>query len=283
MNNLLKLHTAACRRQTGIMWLILAAAPFVLAAAGCGGVERQEMIFDRYPPTEALAVYVDNFRGDVQVEADPTVTGPVVKARLHARHEWFRVKMNTFGAAKLDRTLDEVNVQADLDHGTGDQQGLAILRVMATTAFDVDRDPDLQWVDLHITAPSVDGVDIRTQDGSVDLVGISGAVTVANHNGNVVVRTTQPLVDPVTITTSDGHIYYRVTGESAGAFDIETIGGKAHIKAVEGTLSVQQEGQSRILAQFNDGGNPIVLRTTHDQIRVAVTPDPMPLGIFGMW
>lgn len=254
-----------------------------LVAAGCGGVERQEMVFDRYPPTDALAVYVDNFRGDVRIEADPTLAGPVVTARLHARHEWFHVKKNLFGAARLDRTLERIHVQADLDHEVAGADELAILRVMSTTEFDTDLDPDLQWVDLLIKAPGVEGVEVHTKDGVVHLAGVSGAVTVTNHNGDVALRSTRPLLDPVTITTSDGHIYYRVTGDSAGLFDIETIGGTAHIDAVEGTLSVRQEGQSRIMAQFNNGTNPIILRTTHDQVRVAVTPDPMPLGGFGMW
>lgn len=246
----------------------------LLVLCGCGRTLSRELVFDKGPVTDALAVDVDSFRGNVTIRTDPDSPGVLVRARLRAMNDWSGPVSEFLRMRELKASLADIEISADLQ--TDEQSGLGVLSVTATSFSPIAR---LQWVDLDIVMPQVDGVRVQTEDGLVDLVDIQGAVTVINHNGNVILRTTHPMVNPVSITATNGHITYRVGPESTGLFDMETVNGRAHIRALEVSLNVQQRGANQLTARLGEGSNPVVLRTTNADIRVQIGADPLQVGM----
>lgn len=255
-----------------ILYISILSIPFI--TTGCGATAQRQLVFDKGPVSQALAVDVDSFRGNVTIVVDPDATGVLVEANLRAAHKFPYRYRNFLKKREFKETLDDMDVTAKIE--TNDQ-GLSVVRVLTTTQFQY---PELQWVDLTITLPQVDGIQVRTCDGDVELVDVRGAVTVDNHNGNILLRTLQPMLDPVNLSTTNGNINYRIRAESTGAFDLEAIGGEAQMRAYKGDINIKQRGKSQLYATLNNGKNPVVLKTTNSRIKVVIASNPMGVGYF---
>jgi len=248
--------------------LIVSLACFISMTTGCKLLSTNSqhiLVFDKTPVTHAMAVDVDSFRGDVTVTVDPLLDGITVEADLLSHDRGH-------GAG-----FDNLDVSAKIET---DENGFGVLRVLATSA---EGYTDTRAVDLTVTMPQIDGLRVQTRDGRVTCDGVRGAVTVLNHNGEVRLRTMQPLTDPVSIATTDGRIAWQVTPESTGVIDAESTSGQIRLKANGGSLKVNQYGRSKLTAVLNDGANPVTLRTTNDKIYIFVDPNPMVTRPLGYW
>ncbi|MSR40365.1 MAG: hypothetical protein EXS10_00465 [Phycisphaerales bacterium] len=218
-----------------------------------------------------LAIDFESFAGKVEIRADKSFTCTVIEARRVAAHGWGRL-------AEGNETLTDVRWRASLERREGSGETLV---VRASTSHPEDH---FQRCEFLITVPELDSVKVRTTEGEVRVTGNQGAVDIRTTEADVRVMTPWAMTKPITIITSEGTIDYRIRGESTGLFDAETRGGLVKQRCEFGhwlALSDQND-HDRFLAVLNNGKNPIVLRTSDGDIRIAVVPDPTSVGIWIM-
>jgi hypothetical protein len=251
----------------------------LLAAAGCSSHERPAWV--SLDPADwahrsisdapvmidvagPVAVDVQSFNGDVTLLAsDEYAHGEVMIKRVGV-HGGKRQE-----EAKL--SLEQIEYSAALEQ---DPTG-PVLRVRTWTGH---AEPHFQRAHVTIHLPAVHGVSIHTTRGNVTAVDVQGPVDVSTTEGDVRVMSNWALTEDVRIVNREGDIDYRVRGESTGDFDLETVNGRVMQKAVYGRMFVRPMGKEKLRAILNGGENPIVLRTTEGDIRVAVVHDPTDVG-----
>jgi hypothetical protein len=224
---------------------------------GCAQSTEHRYAFELAPTTGALAVDVENFRGSVEVRADLRTDRPHVIATPHAGAALGEEQAAALAGSWVSATLEEESARA-------------VLHVRGTSPRENTGD---HWVNLVIRVPRCDGVRIRNTGGTVLVVGTRGGTEIRNHLGAVEFRTNESVTDPVTITTTDGDIYFQVSSGSSGAFDLETLDGKVYYRdRIHSTDSVYAApGVHR--ATLHNGTNPVVLRTNRGDINAWVDED----------
>jgi hypothetical protein len=215
--------------------------------------------------TGPIAVDVETFGGNVEIKADPRAHAATIIVVREARYGWGRS-----GEGKA--SLGDIAVSADL--GAADMARGELgqtLRVRVTTA---SAEPHLQRAHVYLKAPEIDGVRVKTDDGHVNVAHIEGAVDIESSNGNVRLASNRAMRQPVTIINNNGHIDYRVRGESSAQFDAQTINGEASADVKYGSLVLRPSTRDDLYqATLNEGLNKVILRTTNGNIRIAVVPD----------
>jgi DUF4097 and DUF4098 domain-containing protein YvlB len=213
----------------------------------------------------SIGVDVETFGGNVTIEADPKAKAATVSVVREAKYGWGRS-----GEGKA--SLGDISVTAGLAAADIQAGGLGqTLRVRVVTG---GAEPHLQRAHVHIKAPEIDGVRIKSDDGSVSVSHIEGAVDIEASNGNVRVASNRAMRQPVTVINRNGHIDYRIRGESSADFDAQTINGRAAADVRYGTVIMQPGSRDDIYrARLNDGTNKVILRTTNGNIHIAVVPD----------
>jgi hypothetical protein len=217
----------------------------------------------------AIAVDVDNFAGDVTIRADRKVERTFVEVRRVATHglgRWVESK----------EALDDARWTASLEARDG---GGDILRIRTDTP---NPEKYFHHVEIVVVTPALDTVKVRSTKGDVTVIENRGSVDIETTRGDVRMMTPWPMTGPMTIVTSEGSIDYRVRGESRGIFDCASHGGQVRQRAEFGKWLALDAGNDhdRFLAVLNDGANPVVLRTSGKDIRVAIVPDPTKVGIY---
>jgi DUF4097 and DUF4098 domain-containing protein YvlB len=131
------------------------------------------------------------------------------------------------------------------------------------------------YADITIRAPFIHNVAIHTQRGDVTVVGTSGSLTIQTSDGDVRVVTPYALNQKVTIENRRGNIVYRVSGTSSGIIDATAMNGAASLNVRQGdTIILPGTTGDHLIAIFNDGLNPIVMRTVEGDIRIYVLENP---------
>lgn len=219
--------------------------------------------------TGAVAVDVDNFAGDVTIRADRKVTRTVVEVRRVVNHG-----LGRWGES--GEALDDARWTATLEPRAG---GGDTLVVRTETP---NQEKHFHHMEVLVVTPALDTVKVRTTKGDVTVIENQGSVDIETTRGDVRMMTPWPMTGPMTIVTSEGFIDYRIRGESKGIFDCETRGGQVLQRCEYGkwiALDARNSDQ-RFLAVLNDGKNPVVLRTSEDNIRVSIVPNPTAVGAF---
>lgn len=214
-----------------------------------------------------LAVEIDNFAGDVVVRADREVERTFVEVR--------RVATHGLGRWQESRSvLDEPSWTATLEPRTAGGETL----VIATDTPNPEK--HFHRMEILVVTPALDTVRVRTLDGDVTVIENQGTVDVETTRGDVRVMTPWPMTGPMTMVTSEGDIDYRIRGESKGYFDAATHGGLVRQRAEYGKWRAidRENDHDRMLATLNDGTNPVILRTSDGDIRIAVVPVPTAVG-----
>jgi hypothetical protein len=219
--------------------------------------------------TGAIAVDVDNFAGDVTVRADRKVERTFVEVRRVSTHglgRWVESK----------EALDDASWTASLQPREGGGETL----VIRTDTPNPEK--YFHHMEILVVTPALDSVKVRSTNGDVTVIENRGSVDIETTRGDVRMMTPWPMTGPMTIVTSEGSIDYRVRGESKGVFDCESRGGEVRQRAEFGKwLALDTDNDhDRFLAVLNDGTNPVVLRTSEKNIRVAIVPDPTSVGIY---
>lgn len=237
----------------------------VALVAGLSGCASRQAIRVPITDVEVLAgttpaVHVENWRGDVRVEVHSGLAEPQVRAVLG------HVRQPALGEGEGDRPGIWVAAEAT------SREGYSVLRVLAQPEPGADERARARLV---VRMPACHGTLVRTSDGQVMLIGVEGSVQVENglqsgRGGRVEVRTDRPITEPVLIATASGDIHYQVGPGSAGDLDLSTGDGQIVVFARKGQIRDLREGRTRWTGNFNEGRNPVVLRTASGRVTVAV-------------
>ncbi|MHC5005927.1 MAG: DUF4097 family beta strand repeat-containing protein [Planctomycetota bacterium] len=214
--------------------------------------------------TGPVAIDVESFGGDVIITANEKLTEATVTVRREARHGSSRRK-------EAKASLAEIGYSAVVVPG----ESGPVLEVRTWTGHP---EPYFQRAHLEINVPAATGVTVRSRDGLVAAVDIEGAVDIECAAGDVRVMTNRPMWQAVTVINDQGDIDYRVRGESTGLLDCETQDGELLYRARQGRFIVSEVTPTMLRATLNEGENPIRLRTTGGNIRVAVVHNPTEVG-----
>ena len=214
-----------------------------------------------------IDVVVDSFAGDVTVHANPKLDVTTIQVIRIAQHGYLR-------GTEPRQALDYVDWTAELTPGPGPVETLRV------NIDYVGPEPWYMRAHLRIETPNLDRVTVQTTNGTVSIQNNTGPVDVKTNMGDVIIASNHPLVDASTILVVEGNVDYRVPGESSGMFDVEVIDGDIQIWVPEGRWRYvsQTPRDDTINAQLNDGDNPVLLRASEGDIRIAVVPDPTSYG-----
>ena len=210
----------------------------------------------KLPPEYAAFVDVSNFAGNVQVRSGERVNEVAVRAR--ARWIGGRRPMN------FEDLRKSVAVRAIVS----EEDGRRVLRITGKPAGDAP-----VALDLQIRVPRVSGARVFNTGGEVEMVGISGPVSVENgrpgkSGGNVEVRTGMPMTEPVRIVTTEGKVVYQIGPGSTGDFELITPAGTPEVEAKIGTIDGIRYAGDRWRGSLDKGTNRVEIRSDKGDIRV---------------
>ena len=215
----------------------------------------------------AIDVQVDSIGGNVTVIGNPNITTTTVEVTREAYHGYLR-------GTEPREALGLIDWTAELLPGPGPIETLDI-----RTAYN---GPEEWFIRTHIRieTPDLESVQIRTVRGSVEIVNNTGPVDVHTTLGDILVATMYPQRGDNTLIGSEGDIDYRVPAGSTGEFDVQVIEGKIKTRITEGQWRYKKSANrtDEIHASLNSGDNPIVIRTTEGDIRIAVVKNPLGYG-----
>lgn len=224
-----------------------------LLAGGCNRALRPqavEIAGIKLPPQYPATVEVDNFNGNVYIEADPQVEAAQVRARPRA---------TTKNSPKVGLLDEAITVTA-----TGSIEGPErVLRVVGRPA---DNPPADVAIDLFIRVPKINATRVKNSGGSVEIVRVGGSVHVENgvgggEGGDVQVRTGEPMTESSTLHTSSGRVLWQVGPDSTGTFDLVSDSGQAKFTCRLGEVSEVFPDANHTRGRLNSGTNLVSLRS----------------------
>ncbi len=254
--------------RTAILGGGLAAA--LMGLGGCAALNPWGAVLSEdepvsFPITSPVAVDVDSFNGDVIVTADPRLTVARIILRREATHGFGRKKEAKASLAQIDYSVSTA------PRGMG--------QILEVRTWTTHAEPHFQRAHLEIRVPAVNGITVRTHNGSVHAIDIEGTVDIETSGGDVRVMSNLPLRQSVTVRNLGGDIDYRVRAESTAALDCQAIGGEVDYRVRYGRLIVHNVARDSLAATLNDGRNPVRLYTEEGDVRVAVVADPTDVGV----
>jgi DUF4097 and DUF4098 domain-containing protein YvlB len=258
------MHTTSIHRFLSLRLLAVVPA-LALVLGGCTARwETDESItFDIAGP---VAIDVESFNGDVNVSVEEGRTDAKVTVTRKADHGYLRQGESADSLASITYSAELVPTE------TG-----PVLRVRTSTTHP---EPYHQRAHVTIRVPAVEGIRVQTANGRVYAKDIQGAVDIATTNADVRVMTNWPMRQAVSIVNDGGDIDYRVRGESSGAITAHADGGHVLQDCRHGQFIVREHGDEHMVALFNNGSNPIDLRTVKGDIRISVVHNPTEVGIW---
>jgi len=239
--------------------------PMLFATLLCVGCQRSAGFAVRVeglkiPREYAASIDITNWRGGVQVYASDRYAAPEVRGRVRA--------LNDSAPGSLEGLRDTVQVRAI----STEEGGRRVLRV--TGQQKAGRDEPVA-LDLQVLIPRAWGVRIQTSGGEVEVVGISGPISIVNggpglEGGKVEVRTGMPITDPVTVTTTEGPILYQIGRGSKGQFDLRAGGvdSMPEVDAKIGTLDNISYTSERWRGTLDGGENLVRLESGKGNVRI---------------
>jgi len=235
-----------------------------LALGACGSTAKHVYTYD-VPIGKPIAVDIQNTRGDVVVRGDSDSDQIRVTAS-----RWISDK-NIEGEETRAHFDDHWNPE-DVVIEVVEQEGGTVLTIRPGA-----HNNDLGvFLDLFIEMPSLDGVNIRNAHGPVVLVEAAGVMRVHNQHGAIDVRTSRPLSEEVTLTTTEGNIYLQVPAESAGKVDMLTLDGIVSFKdRVVGSSGTHTPDSRSLTAFMGASDNQLLFRTDEGNIYLWIMEDPL--------
>ena len=283
-----------CRLNRSSWSMVALAATLTLPGAMLGGCSRSTtdgsmlspLTYERseepttiFEVVGPVAVDVDTFAGDVEIEAKPKYAGQVrVIITREARHGWGR---KDEAKASLDQIGSSIELGAAPGGETDESGGeVTIGQTLVVRTWTDHAEPHFNRAHVKIELPAAEGVRIKTTRGQVIVMGASGGIDIdAGGGGDVRLVTAEPLTRSVTIVNQGGSIDFRVRGESSGAILGQSIRGQVDMRATAGLVKIHDGTNSTTLvATLNQGKNPVQLRTVDGHVRIAVVDDPYEFG-----
>lgn len=214
-----------------------------------------------------LDVDIESFGGNIRIEAVPGMKGTVIEP----------VRRSFLGHLRRDEgqiALDRIDYRIELREGDLDRE---TLRISSSTTHPEDH---FQGVDFYIRTGELGAVEISTIRGRVWVKDNTGPVDIQTTYGDIRVVTDHPMNGEVVLMTKDASIDYRVSPGSTGLYDLRSVGGEVYQRFTNArvTATSEENGPSIFVARVGEGVNPVILRTTYGDIRVAVVENPTQVG-----
>lgn len=215
------------------------------------------------------AVVIDNPNGKVKVYAKPG---------NEEAHVYFRVDQERrlrWRAARQGFDFDPVGEYFTAVHTTDGQ--LSTLTIEPTDLTVMGYRPP---VDLTITIPQCDGIEVRNAGGKVIIVGVEGVINVESGNsvkagGPIEIRTDKSQVESIYATTNSGHVTLVTGPESEGTIELIAPRGKASFSSRYGVVDNSIPAKGHWTGVWNDGRNEIRLRSEDGDASVMVVENPV--------
>ena len=216
-----------------------------------------------------IDIDVDSFAGTFRIIADPSLDATYVEP----------VRRSSHGHMRLDdgkASLEALDYRVDLVPGDLNTETLEI------HSWSNHPEMHFQGVDFRIRTPSLNSVRVVTERGRVWVKNNTGSVSIETTYGDIRVLTEHPMTESVTLVTKEASIDYRVPGGSTGLYHCVAKSGEVYHRITAGriTSSALTNGPSKFAAQVDNGENPVDIRTSHGDIRVAVVDNPTDVGSF---
>jgi len=239
------------------------------------GGESQDSETFTVPTIGQQNVVINLFAGDVTVSATASPPGTGTEQGLAT------VKVTRRGMHGPSRKGDSTASLPEITATVGSEwrEGNSTIVVSATTTHP---EPWLQAADVDITLPMLGSVVVRTARGHVYVTNNARGVDIETSKGDVRVVTQFPMRDPTTILNRDGDIDWRVSGRSAGMYDLESVGGLVFARCPVGKWLCTDPSNTdrRLVAYLNDGKARVIMRNVDGDIRVAVLDNPADIGTY---
>ncbi|HAC08763.1 MAG TPA: hypothetical protein DCG14_03820 [Phycisphaerales bacterium] len=210
---------------------------------------------------------IESFGGTVLVEAVPGLKNTIIEPVRHANHGHLR-------RDEAESSLDEMDYVVELIPGDLNRE---TVRVVATSA---DLEEHFQGVDFRIRTADLGSVRVRTDHGRVWVKNNTGGVDVETTHGDIRVITDHAMNEPIILVTKEGDVDYRAPKGSTGIYDLRSIGGLVYNRFTESRVvsTSPDNDPATFIADVGGGLNPVLVRTTYGDIRVAVTEFPTGVG-----
>lgn len=242
------------------------AAAIPLLLGGCAVQEVRQVAIEGpvAAPSSPLALEIDSQGGDIHIIVDERLTEPTVKARVHAG--WHRLRE---GQVEMIRSA-----QATAQVVNGDQG--RVLQVTTQAPLDTEEDLD---IDLTIHMPRCDGLTLRNTHGFIEIVNVGCAIQIdhgvgGGNGGDLEIRTEQDITEPISITNTDGNVFFWTGPNTTGLLDLRSMDGRATAQVRSGSVSDVTPNDSHWTGRLNDGENEFTIRTGQGRIRLIVTDKP---------
>ena len=231
--------------------VILIICTFCLGCSNAAKFSANQFLLHTNGP---ISIDVESFAGDVNITADKDYQGTSVSVVKETMQGTFLDSINCNIFARNTEIGEEVVVQISTEKNE--------LRSMCAN--------------ISIFTKYVDDVRIKTRDGNVTLRNVSGPLNIHTTDGDVLVATTVPITDSVSIENHRGNIVVLAPEESMGNIDISAIGGRTSLNVLTGNTTVLP-GSTRdhMMAIVNHGRNNIALRTVDGNASFEIIKNPM--------
>lgn len=107
---------------------------------------------------------------------------------------------------------------------------------------------------------------VETSGGGITMANVTGAIEASTSGGPISLDLSTPLTGKVKLSTTGGKVNARLPANAAFDLDAETSGG-----SISSEFPVAADGRperNRLKGKVNDGGKPLVLRTSGEEIHI---------------
>ena len=217
--------------------------------------------------TGPLDINIESFGGNVVLEEVPDLDATIVEPVRRSTHGHLRRNHSR-------ETLEHIDYRVTLERGELDRE---LLQIRSWTDH---KESHFHGVDFRVLTPNLGAVNVQTQRGRVWVRNNRGPVDITTTYGDIRVVTDHPMTGPMTMVTQEFPIDYRAGRGTTGIYDCMSIGGEVYQRFSEARVNSTSplNGPSVFVAQVGGGENPVTLRTSHADIRVAVVEFPTENG-----
>lgn len=246
----------------------------ILWVAGCGASKSGSPIGLATPGewADEMSVDVKNDLGEVSIQVDVRLTAPLVYVR----------RFGEFGGDPIDAQ----GVSITREGGSSGQTLKVVAQRVTYPAAASFLRPGRRALSIEIRTPRVFGVIVQNSGGRVLLGGVGGPIQVNNGIGadhsvtsgskfadraRVVVRTSQPMREPIDITSGDGGIELEIPQDSDLELAVAGAKGRPTVFAPMAGFTQVRNDPAAWSATLGDGSAPAQLKASGGPVRIEIT------------
>jgi hypothetical protein len=214
------------------------------------------------------AVDVENPWGDVIIDARPRNEESFISFKVdqERRLRW--------RAARQGFEFDPTGEYFTAVHETNGEVGTVVVRPTDLTVEGF-RPP----IDIIVYVPRADGVRVRNAGGKITVIGATGVIdaesgSAEHEGGDVEIRTDGPIHEPIIASSTHGDVNLVVGKDSSGTVELIAPRGRTTFDGRYGVVEHSRPKRGHWTGVWNDGINPITLRSDDGNAVVMIVEHP---------